>query len=135
MQAMTELSTASPSAPLRTEPSATERLSRNLSLALLLGLIALVAGRELAGGGSAWWTLKALPLLPALPGLWRYRLYTYRWLSLLVWLYVGDAALLLGETRGASLWSGVQLLVAVGLFASCSAHIRQRLAAAKAAQP
>ena len=57
-----------------------------------LALIVLGAGWELwwapvRPGGSTLF-LKVLPLCFAVAGLLRHRLYTYRWLSLLVWLYV-----------------------------------------------
>ena len=74
---------------------------RALSVALLLALIVLGAGWELwwapvRPGGSTLF-LKVLPLCFAVAGLLRHRLYTYRWLSLLVWLYVAEA--------GVRLWS------------------------------
>jgi len=40
---------------------------------------------------GSWLWLKVLPLALALPGLWRGRLYTFQWMSLLVWLYVCEA--------------------------------------------
>ncbi|MDH4053742.1 MAG: DUF2069 domain-containing protein, partial [Rubrivivax sp.] len=64
------------------------RLSRALALAAVGGLVALGLAWELwlAPTGSRTWALKVLPLLPTLLGLWRYRMATYRWLSLLLWL-------------------------------------------------
>jgi hypothetical protein len=41
----------------------------------------------LAPTGSGTLALKVLPLVAVLAGLLRHRMYTYRWLSLLVWLY------------------------------------------------
>lgn len=41
-------------------------------------------------GGSMLWT-KVLPLMLALPGLYKAKIYTFQWLSLLVWLYVCEA--------------------------------------------
>lgn len=40
---------------------------------------------------GSWLWLKVLPLALALPGIWRGRLYTFQWMSLLVWLYVCEA--------------------------------------------
>jgi len=37
--------------------------------------------------GGSWIALKALPLCIPLAGLLKNRMYTYRWLSLLIWLY------------------------------------------------
>ncbi len=116
----------------RTEPTPRERASRNLALACAMALIALLLMRDgLLLGGWSWAAIKALPLAIALPGLWRYRMYTFRWLSLAVWLYAGEAALHLGEGRDL-LQAGLRLVVAIVLFGAVSAHIRWRLAAAKA---
>ena len=112
---------------------------RALSVALLLALIVLGAGWELwwapvRPGGSALF-VKVLPLCLAIPGLVRHRLYTYRWLSLLVWLYVAEA--------GVRLWSDAlpisralawgELFLSVALFASLSIYIRTRLKNGQAA--
>jgi uncharacterized membrane protein len=96
-------------------------------------------------GWELWWAptgrgtlaIKALPLLPALPGLLRLRMYTYRWLSLLVWLYVAEGLVRAGSEngRGGEL-ALVEVLLGVGLFAVCAAHVRWRLKhAAPAAVP
>lgn len=119
----------------RTQPSSHERLSRSLALAALLGLILLCLAWELwlvpIGRGTL--AIKALPLLPALPGLWRYRLYTYRWLSLLVWLYITEGAVRLSSDGGLSArLAGIEILLSLLIFAACAWHIRLRLAAAKA---
>src|SRR5512143_2965543 len=62
---------------------------RTLAIAALLGLIGLGLAWELwlAPTGARTLALKVLPLLLPLPGLLQDRLYTYRWLSLFVWLY------------------------------------------------
>ena len=106
---------------------------RALSVALLLALIVLGAGWELwwapvRPGGSTLF-LKVLPLCFAVAGLLRHRLYTYRWLSLLVWLYVAEA--------GVRLWSDLlplsralawgELFFSIALFVSLSVYIRTRL--------
>lgn len=119
---------------LRTQPSTHERLSRSLAVAALLSLILLCLAWELwlvpIGRGTL--AIKALPLLPALPGLWRYRLYTYRWLSLLVWLYITEGAVRLSSDGGLSArLAGIEILLSLLIFAACAWHIRLRLAAAK----
>ena len=121
-------------ASLRTQPTPQEALSRALSLASCLALIGLCLSWELLLSGSWFWALKALPLLPALPGLWRYRLYTYRWVSLLVWLYATEGLVHVGSSQGLPRWLGLaEVLLAVALFVFVTLHIRQRLGAAKAA--
>ena len=79
-----------PTARERTQPTAIERLSRNLALSATLALLLLCVAWELwlvpVGRGTL--ALKALPLLLPLAGLWRYRLYTYRALALFIWLYM-----------------------------------------------
>jgi uncharacterized membrane protein len=40
---------------------------------------------------GSWLWLKVLPLGLALPGLMRARIYTFQWMSLLIWLYVCEA--------------------------------------------
>jgi uncharacterized membrane protein len=119
---------------LRTQPSPQEALSRALALAACAALILLCLVWELLLNGSWFWALKALPLLPALPGLWRYRLYTYRWVSLLVWLYATEGLVHVGSSQGLPRWLGLaEVLLAIALFVFVTLHIRQRLGAAKAA--
>ncbi len=106
---------------------------RALSVGLLLALIVLGAGWELwwaplRPGGSTL-AIKVLPLCLALAGLLRHRLYTYRWLSLLLWLYVAEGAVRLWSdasalSRGLA-WA--ELLLGLALFASLTAYIRSRL--------
>ena len=56
---------------------------------ILLGLAWELRLAPLRPGGS-WWALKVLPLALPLAGLLKRRLYTYRWLALLVWLSVPE---------------------------------------------
>ena len=77
-------------------PAQTRRIAqlRILSLSLTLALIVLGVGWEwqwapVRAGGSTL-VIKVLPLCLALAGLLKHKLYTYRWLSLLVWLYVAE---------------------------------------------
>jgi uncharacterized membrane protein len=128
---------ALPAAPaLRTEPSAAERVSRGLAVASAAALMLLCLGWELALMGSWAWALKALPLGPALIGLWRYRMYTYRWVSLLVWVYMTEGLVHAASSTGAQQWlGGIEVALALALFVAVTLHIRQRLAAAKATAP
>ena len=110
-------------------------VSRALALACLLGLIVLGLAWELwlAPTGRGTLAIKVLPLAIALPGLLRHRLYTYRWTSLLVWLYFGEGALRAASDRGIS--AGLALAeaaLALVLFTVCTVYIRLRLRAASA---
>jgi uncharacterized membrane protein len=40
---------------------------------------------------GSWLWLKVVPLVMALPGLYQGRVYTFQWMSLLIWLYVCEA--------------------------------------------
>jgi len=104
--------------------------TRGLALASLLGLIALGLVWELwlAPTGRGTWALKVLPLLPALAGVLRRRLYTYRWLSLLVWLYFTEGVVRATSDHGlgvALAW--LEVLLCLLLFAAYAAHVHMRL--------
>ncbi len=124
-------------APLeRTEPRPNQRLSRNLAVASTLALILLCLAWELwlAPTGRGTLALKALPLLAAPFGLWRYRMYTYRWLALVIWLYALEGLVRATSEGGlGQVLAGLEVVLSLVVFTACTAHIRQRLAAAKAA--
>ncbi|CAN5261652.1 DUF2069 domain-containing protein [soil metagenome] len=73
--------------------------SRPLALTAAIALVALIfwltawelVVAPLAPGGS-WLVLKVLPLCAALPGVLKRRLYTLQWTSMLILLYVAEAA-------------------------------------------
>lgn len=110
--------------------------SRQLAVACLVALIALCLAWELwlapLRPGGSWLVLKVLPLTVPLAGLLRNRMYTYRWLSLLVWLFAAEGAVRMSSDPNplSALLAGVELLLCVGLFVACSWHIRTRLRAA-----
>jgi uncharacterized membrane protein len=113
-------------------PTATVRRTRALAVAATLALIALGLAWELwlAPTGSGTLALKVLPLLLPLPGLLRLRLYTYRWLSLAVWLYVAEGAMRAGSEHGVSATLAlIEVAIALVLFTACCIHIRARLRA------
>ena len=126
---------SSPSSP---EVPSGVRFSRTLATACLLAMIALGLAWELwlapLRPGGSWWALKVLPLALALPGVLKLRMYTYRWLSLAVWLYFTEACVRGWSDR----WPGnalaiTQGLLCLALFVACGLHVRLRLKAAKAA--
>lgn len=125
------------STPLeRTQPRASERLSRNLAFGATVALILLCLAWELwlAPTGRGTLAVKALPLLAAPVGLWRYRMYTYRWLALFIWLYVMEGLVRSTSEGGLGQWLALaEVILGVVIFIACTAQIRQRLAAAKVA--
>ncbi len=116
-------------------PTATVRRTRALAVAATLALIALGLAWELwlAPTGRGTLAVKVLPLFLPLPGLLRLRLYTYRWLSLGVWLYVAEGAMRAGSEHGVSATLAViEVVLALVLFTACCLHIRARLRAGAA---
>lgn len=108
----------------------TVQWTRALAVAATLALIALGLAWELllAPTGRGTLALKVVPLLLPLPGLWRMRLYTYRWVSLLVWLYVAEGAVRATSDRGIGAGLAVlELALALLLFVACAVHVRTRL--------
>ena len=106
------------------------RGSRWLAIASLLGLVALGLAWELwlAPTGSGTLALKVVPLLAALPGLWLGRLYTYRWLSLLLWLYFTEGVVRAVTDAGLSATlAAVQVLLCLLLFTACVLQVRRHL--------
>ncbi len=109
------------------------RATRAAAVAILLALIVLGLAWELwlapLPGGRGALALKVLPLTLALAGLLKNRMYTYRWLSLLVWLYVAEGALRASTESGLSArLAFVEAVLSIALFAACAAHVRWRLA-------
>jgi uncharacterized membrane protein len=99
----------------------------------LVALIVLGLAWELwlAPTGSGSLALKVLPLFIPLPGLLRNRLYTYRWVSLLVWLYFAEGVVRAFGDPGVSAWlAGIEIVLCLVLFTACAWHVRWRLRAA-----
>ena len=116
-------------------PTATVRRTRTLAVAATLALIGLGLAWELwlAPTGRGTLAVKVLPLFLPLPGLLRLRLYTYRWLSLGVWLYVAEGAVRAGSDLGISATLAViEVAIALVLFTACCIHVRARLRAGAA---
>ena len=83
--------------------------------------------------GGSWLALKVLPLCLPLAGLLKNRMYTYRWLSLLVWLYVIEGSVRAWSDKGLSAgFALIETLLCIALFVACTLHIRLRLKAARA---
>ena len=109
---------------------------RALAVACLLALVMLGLAWELwlAPTGNRTWALKVLPLAGALAGLLKHRMYTYRWLSLLVWLYVAEGAVRATTERGIVVPLALaEIVLSLMLFAACAVHVRWRLRQARRA--
>ena len=108
-------------------------------MASLLGLIVLGLAWELwlaplREGGSLW-AIKVLPLCIPLSGLLKNRMYTYRWMSLLIWLYFTEGVVRAWSDQGLSAGLALgQTLLCLSLFAAAALHVRWRFAAARAAE-
>lgn len=107
--------------------------TRALAVGSLLGLIALGLAWELwlapLRPGGSWWALKVLPLALPLAGLLKRRMYTYRWVSLLVWLYFTEGVVrATSDPDGLSAaLAALQVLLCLLLFTACALHVRWRL--------
>lgn len=122
--------TLTPTVPPQTPADRVVRLTRLLALGSVVGLIVLGLGWELwwAPTGSGTLALKVLPLLLPLPGLLRHRMYTYRWLSLLVWLYFLEGAVRVTSESGLSQWlAGLEVALCLVLFSATALHVRWRI--------
>lgn len=129
----------SASTPTPVTPHGAIETSRWLAVVFLLALIVLCLAWELwlapVRPGGSWLALKALPLALPLAGLLKRRMYTYRWLSLMIWLYCTEGLVrATSEPAPASYYAWAEVLLCVLLFSACTWHIRLRLKAAKAAK-
>ncbi len=112
--------------------------TRWLAVGSLLGLIVLGLAWELwiapLRPGGTWLAIKVLPLCLPLAGLLKNRMYTYRWVSLVIWLYFTEACVRGWSdpwpSRGLAWLEGVLCLL---LFVACTYHVRWRFQAVRAA--
>jgi uncharacterized membrane protein len=116
----------------RVDPGATILATRRLAVGSVLGLIVLGLVWELwlapLRPGGSWLALKVLPLCIPLAGLLRHRMYTYRWLSLFVWIYFTEGVVRAYSDRGPSAQLAmIEVVLSLLLFAACVLHVRTRL--------
>jgi uncharacterized membrane protein len=115
--------------------SPTVAWTRTVAVGSVLALVVLGLAWELwlAPTGRGTLALKVLPLLLPIAGLMRYRMLSYRWVSLLVWLYFAEGAVRATTERGAGRWLAIaEVLLCLLLFAACAVHVRARFRQAKA---
>jgi uncharacterized membrane protein len=123
--------TANPAPPL-------VATTRRLAVGSLVGLIALGLAWELflapIRPGGSWLALKVLPLCIPLGGILKNRMYTYRWVSLLVWVYFTEGVVRATSDHGLSAWLAlIEVVLCLLLFTACALHVRVRLRNAKLA--
>jgi uncharacterized membrane protein len=117
-------------------------VSRWMAVGSTLALIVLGLTWELwlapVRPGGSWLVLKVLPLCIPLAGLLKNRMYTYRWVSLVVWLYFTEGVVRAWSDKAPGNWLALlEVLLCLLLFVACTAHIRlrQKHAKALAAEP
>ncbi len=119
-----------PTEPPPQTPDPSVQRARGITLAAVIGLIVVGLAWELwlAPTGRGTWAIKVLPLVLCLGGLMRHRLYTYRWLSLLVWLYFLEAVVRGTTESGLSqALALVQLALCRVMFGASGLYVRWRL--------
>jgi len=119
--------------PTSNLPEPAVRTARALALAGLLGLIALCLAWELwlAPTGRGTLALKVLPLAFCVAGLLRHRMYTFRWLSLLIWLYILEGLVRATSDTGLGATLAVlEIALSLLIFVVSGFYIRRRLRAA-----
>lgn len=122
-----------------TLPGSDVAATRWLAVGSLLGLIVLSVLWELwlapLRPGGSWMVLKALPLCIPLAGLLKHRMYTYRWVSLVVWLYFTEGVVRAwSDAAPGNYLAMVEIALCLLLFIACALHVRWRQKAVKAQQ-
>jgi uncharacterized membrane protein len=107
-------------------------ITRWLAVGSVVGLIVLGLAWELwlapLRPGGSWLVFKVLPLCLPLAGLLKNRMYTYRWVSLLVWLYFTEGAVRAwGDKAPGNYLAFAEVLLCLLLFTACALHVRIRL--------
>lgn len=120
-----------------TLPGSDVAATRWLAVGSLLGLIVLSVVWELwlapLRPGGSWLVLKALPLCIPLAGLLKHRMYTYRWVSLVVWLYFTEGVVRAWSDKAPGNYLAlIEIALCLLLFVACAMHVRWRQKAAKA---
>jgi uncharacterized membrane protein len=130
---MTDTLTTTDSTPVASaELTSRLRLIQWLAVGSLLGLIVLGLLWELwlapIRPGGSWLALKVLPLCIPLAGFLKNRMYTYRWVSLMVWLYFAEGATRAVSDRAPSNYLAmIEVVLCVMLFVACALHVRMRV--------
>jgi uncharacterized membrane protein len=71
-----------------------------------------------------------LPLCFPLAGLLKNKMYTYRWVSLMVWLYFTEGAVrAYSDRQPSNYYAMIEVALCCMLFTACALHVRLRLRA------
>ena len=113
-------------------------LTRTLAVGSLIGMILVGLAWELwlapLRPGGTWLAVKVLPLCIPLAGLLKNRMYTYRWVSLVVWLYFTEGVVRAWSDKPPSNWLALgEVALCLLLFIACALHVRLRQRAARLA--
>ena len=105
--------------------------TRSLAVFSLTGLIVLGLVWELwlapLRPGGTLLALKVVPLCIPLAGLLKNRMYTYRWVSLFIWLYFTEGVVRAwGDAAPSCYFAFAEVVLCVVLFISCALHVRLR---------
>ena len=122
-------------ASMTTLPSHVSR-TRLLAVLSLTGLIVLGLVWELwlapLRPGGTLLALKVLPLCIPLAGLLKNRMYTYRWVSLFIWLYFTEGVVRAwGDAAPSCYFAFAEVVLCVVLFIACALHVRLRFQSIK----
>ena len=115
------------------EPVAMVRNMRWLAVGGVSALIVLGLAWELwlAPTGTGTLAIKVLPLALCMVGLLRHRMYTFRVLSLLLWLYFMEGVVRAWSEAGTGrLLASIEIGLCLLLFMACTVYIRRRLRSA-----
>ncbi len=99
--------------------------------ACLLALIVLCLAWELwlapLRPGGSWLALKVLPLAAVVPGIWRGRIYTFQWSSMLILAYFAEGVVRGYSDRGGSaLLAYAETALALAYFVCAIVYIRSQ---------
>lgn len=103
--------------------------SASLIALIFLGLVWELWLAPLRPGGS-WLVLKVLPLMVPLFGILHGKLYTYRWSTLLIWLYFTEGVVRAWSDVGlAAVLAGIQVALSLLFFTAAAyyAHLKARV--------
>ena len=93
---------------------------------IVLGVLWEMVLAPIRPGGSLL-ALKVLPLTLPLAGVMKNRMYTYRWLSLLVWLYFTEGVVRAWSDKPPSNYLAmVEIVLCLVLFTACALHVKIR---------